>query len=65
MKALSAAFHDAIAEAGCKPDEIRGASYCSQANTFLLLDRSDKPLTPLIVWALILTKILTEPEKWI
>lgn len=50
LETVLAAFHDALAQAGTTPDSIRGVSYCSQANTFLLLDSHDKPLTPLIVW---------------
>ncbi len=47
---VSEAFREALAEAGCTPAALRGVSYCSQANTFLLLDNQDRPLTPLIVW---------------
>ena len=47
---IAEAFREALAEAGCTPAAIRGVSYCSQANTFLLLDNRDRPLTPLIVW---------------
>jgi len=50
METVSAAFHDALVQAGSTPEAITGVSYCSQANTFLLLDCHDKPLTPLIVW---------------
>ena len=50
LETVSAAFHDALVQAGVTSDSIKGVSYCSQANTFLLLDSHDKPLTPLIVW---------------
>ena len=50
LETLSAALADALTQAGSAPDEISGVSYCAQANTFLLLDNSDTPLTPLIVW---------------
>lgn len=43
---IGAACHGA----GASPRQIRALSYGSQANTFLLLDRDDQPLTPLIVW---------------
>jgi len=50
LETVSAAFQDALRQAGATPAAIKGVSYCSQANTFLLLDNRDKPLTPLIVW---------------
>ncbi len=36
--------------ANARPTDIVGISYSSQANTFLLLDAENKPLTPLILW---------------
>jgi sugar (pentulose or hexulose) kinase len=50
LETIAAAFQDALLQAGATPADIKGVSYCSQANTFLLLDSRDKPLTPLIVW---------------
>lgn len=47
---VSGAFQAALVQAGSSPEAISGVSYCSQANTFLLLDRQDRPLTPLIIW---------------
>lgn len=47
---VAGAFHTALVQAGRSPEAITGVSYCSQANTFLLLDRQDRPLTPLIIW---------------
>lgn len=41
---------EVLREAGISANEVAGISYSSQANTFLLLDRSDRPLTPLILW---------------
>lgn len=41
---------EALTQAGAKACEIVGVSYSSQATTFLLLDKNDMPLTPLIVW---------------
>jgi len=29
---------------------VRAVTFCTQANTFVLLDAEDRPLTPLIVW---------------
>lgn len=41
---------EALAEAGASAADIAGVSYSSQANTFLLLDEEDRPLTPLVSW---------------
>ena len=41
---------EALAEAGATAGEIAGVSYSSQASTFLLLDHTSAPLTPLILW---------------
>ncbi|HTO02395.1 MAG TPA: FGGY-family carbohydrate kinase [Opitutus sp.] len=40
----------ALAEAGASAAAIRGISYSSQANTFLLLDNRGAEITPLIFW---------------
>ncbi|MCX6950607.1 MAG: FGGY-family carbohydrate kinase, partial [Verrucomicrobia bacterium] len=48
--ALRRGLAAALAQAGATPGDIAGVSYSSQASTFLLLDRSDQPLTPMIVW---------------
>jgi xylulokinase len=47
---LRAGLSEALAQAGAKPGEIVGISYSSQANTFVLLDRQDTPLAPLVIW---------------
>jgi xylulokinase len=47
---LRTGLAEALAEAGAEVGAIAGVSYSSQANTFLLLDRTDAPLTPLVVW---------------
>lgn len=41
---------EAIKNAAIHPKEIKTVSYSSQANSFILLDQSDEPLTPLILW---------------
>ncbi|MSU46620.1 MAG: hypothetical protein EXS42_05730 [Lacunisphaera sp.] len=41
---------DALRQANASAKDIVGMSYSSQANTFVLLDRNDEPLTPLIIW---------------
>jgi xylulokinase len=47
---LRRGLSEALAQAGAKAGDIAGVSYSSQATTFLLLDRADAPLTPLILW---------------
>ncbi|MDO8542953.1 MAG: FGGY-family carbohydrate kinase [Opitutaceae bacterium] len=47
---LRRAFSEALTRAGAEPRDIAGMSYSSQANTFILLDRGDLPLSPLILW---------------
>jgi len=47
---LRAGLTEALSQAKAHPAEIVGLSYSSQANTFVLLDREDKPLTPLVIW---------------
>lgn len=41
---------EAINESGILPGNISAISYSSQANSFILLDKNDKPLTPFILW---------------
>lgn len=47
---LRTGLADALAQAKASVRDIAGLSYSSQANTFLLLDQHDAPLTPLIIW---------------
>jgi sugar (pentulose or hexulose) kinase len=49
-RALRRGLATALVQAGATARDIAGASYSSQATTFLLLDAHDAPLTPLIVW---------------
>lgn len=49
-KTLNFCLREAILNAAIQPQEIKSVSYSSQANSFILLDRSDEPLTPLILW---------------
>jgi xylulokinase len=39
-----------LKDANARPADIVGISYSSQANTFVLLDEENQPLTPLILW---------------
>lgn len=47
---LRQGLQSALLEANARPADIAGISYASQANTFLLADAADRPLTPLILW---------------
>lgn len=47
---LRQGLNEALVQAGARSAEIAGISYSSQANSFLLLDAADRPLTPLVVW---------------
>jgi len=47
---LYSCVNEAIQNACIKPAEIKTISYSTQANSFVLLDKYDQPLTPLILW---------------
>ena len=47
---LCKCINQAIEKAGITPNELVAVSYSSQANSFVLLDETDHPLTPLILW---------------
>ncbi|MCD4825431.1 MAG: hypothetical protein K8S55_12610 [Phycisphaerae bacterium] len=47
---LRQGLDDALAEAGAAAEDVAAMAYSSQANSFILLDEHDKPLTPLILW---------------
>ena len=48
---LQQAIEQAKTQASAKAEDITGMGYSSQANTFVLLNNNDVPLTPLIIWA--------------
>ena len=48
---LRAGLTEALTQAKATSAEIAGLSYSSQANSFVLLDRHDEPLTPLVIWS--------------
>ena len=50
-KTLRVCVDQAMTEAQITCNEIEALSYSSQTNSFILLDKSDKPLTPLILWS--------------
>lgn len=41
---------DALSQARATEREISAVSYASQANSFVLLDRADVPVTPIVLW---------------
>ena len=47
---LENSFRQACRDAGIRPADIAGVSYSSQANSFVLLDDSYRPLTHLVLW---------------
>lgn len=47
---LRACIEEAIKESRVSSYDISAISYSSQANSFTLLDKKDKPLVPLILW---------------
>lgn len=49
-KALRLCIKEALSQAGCQAEDIVALSYSSQTNSFILLDRDDRSLTPLILW---------------
>lgn len=50
QQTLCNCVQQALNESGIPKEKIAALSYSSQANSFILLDSSDKPLTPLILW---------------
>ena len=50
-KAVAGAISQALSNAGIPASAIDAVSYSSQANSFVLLDASGTPLTPLILWS--------------
>ena len=48
--ALRECVGEAVKNAGISPGKIEALSYSSQANSFILLDQNDEPLTSLILW---------------
>ncbi|HUX20040.1 MAG TPA: FGGY family carbohydrate kinase, partial [Spirochaetia bacterium] len=51
LHAIESGIAEAIEGAGIEGREICGISYSSQANSFIILDRSAQPLTPIILWS--------------
>ncbi|MCK5739486.1 hypothetical protein KAH55_09905, partial [bacterium] len=41
---------EACVQAKARPNQIKAVAYSSQANSFLLMDQKQQPLTPLILW---------------
>ena len=49
-RTLRFCIDDAIEDSCISSREISALSYSSQANSFILLDKENKPLTPIILW---------------
>lgn len=47
---LADGVNQALEQADASAADIQAVGYSSQANSFLLLDENDQPLTPLILW---------------
>ena len=47
---LQKALSQACRQAGASAADIKGLAYSSQANSFVLLDDHEQPLTPLVLW---------------
>jgi sugar (pentulose or hexulose) kinase len=50
QRILRFCIDEAIEESGVSSRDISAVSYSSQANSFILLDKENKPLTPIILW---------------
>ena len=48
--ALQSGIDQACEQARAEPENIKALSYGSQANSFILLDKNNDPLTSLILW---------------
>ena len=62
-QAVGGAIKGALAEANAEASDIAALSWSSQANSFLLLDAENKPLTPLVLWNDIRTGAIPLPVK--
>lgn len=49
-KTLRQCVDGALRSSNLLPNAISALSYSSQANSFILLDKADKPLTPFVLW---------------
>lgn len=47
---LKECIGDAVIMAACRPGDIQAMSYSSQANSIVLLDENNEPLTKIILW---------------
>jgi sugar (pentulose or hexulose) kinase len=47
---LRRCIDEAIQKSGISEKQLKALSYSSQANSFILLDRSMKPLSPIVLW---------------
>lgn len=58
--AIKSSFQMALKCSNIDSKEIKCVSYASQANTFILLDKNNEPLTDLIVWNTVFQQELDE-----
>ena len=49
-KTIRNCLYEAVQLAGIQASAIKTISYATQVNSFILLDKNDDPLTPLILW---------------
>ncbi len=47
---LQETIAEALQEANAQPKQVKAMSYASQANSFVLLDKDNQTLTPIILW---------------
>ena len=50
IKSIKEGIDQACKQAYISPGDISSVGYSSQANSFILLDKNDKALTPLVLW---------------
>src|SRR3989339_1204741 len=50
IRLLKTGIGQACEKADAAPSQINAVGYSSQANSFILLDKHSRPLTPLILW---------------
>ena len=62
---LASLLSEALRQAGAGPESIAAVSYSSQANSFILMDGDDQPLTPLILWPDGRARGHTQPLEWL
>ena len=49
-RCLQDGLTDACRQANANTADIKAVAYSSQVNSFVLLDKESKPLTPIVIW---------------